>query len=884
MKARLLLLLVCIPASVFADTISIPYHQMRTILVPGATAAFAINSDYVQASAQGGVVTLFGESPGSTTVVVVTPSGVQSLQVHVPVPPPVYPPGFEMPLSANNLNESGSYEVRYVSNPEQVQNNLDFVQRQGDRTTHFFLEDANVLSSVPGVSTVGFPLAFYEISTPHKTVTFLDQYATVSPLTVYDTLLRGIHLRDGAWFFHYGYTSLSVFQNLFLPTGRQPAVGGGYKFSLSSHAQLTPELFYFGNSSHGPGLAHPGAIGSLLFEDKASDQLTYSAELGLSHGGGGSGHVSYITPQTNLVADAHYESRDFATLVTNNLHGLYSNANGFHKFNPKLRADFFFTGNRYEFPQLTETNVASNLSLDYQINKQWSALGGGGYALFNTLHSTQPAVRSLNLPAEVNYSISHFGNDFLYQYSVNGGQNRGGNELRESVHASWGHFYWGGFVDRQTEAPSLSFLFQEIPGLALALEELGITATTPQQIAQLLQNDAGLISLGFIQGATVNLSPLRVQAGGTLSWLQGASHQQLSLDFLYSSLQRITSSTQTAIQGVSFSRKLTPTNTLWVSCTLFRTREPGSVSSYQPQVEVSLRHQFFSVPRFVIPSQHGSISGVVFKDERGEGEFHSDMAGLGGVDITLDGVQHTRTNSLGFYGFSHVPYGSHTVEAHFESSRPFFYTTPSQVTVAVNSTVNFGVGYSLTSIFGSVLSDAGTGIEGIQVQVSGQGKVYRAISSMDGSFRLAGLAPGEYVVKATPESFPPGYALADVGAQTAVTALDSPARVTFTVRAYRSISGYAAVYDRSALRQVPVPGLTVTLKGTSFTNKTDTSGAYIFRNVPAGTYTVAATFQGREFVQQVSLPPVPSSPSDVVLNLGAVDRFIPSIVPQDSEK
>jgi hypothetical protein len=182
------------------------------------------------------------------------------------------------------------------------------------------------------------------------------------------------------------------------------------------------------------------------------------------------------------------------------------------------------------------------------------------------------------------------------------------------------------------------------------------------------------------------------------------------------------------------------------------------------------------------------------------------------------------------------------------------------------------------------LNDAGTGIEGIQVLVSGQGKVYRAISSMDGSFRLAGLAPGEYVVKASPESFPPGYALADIGAQTAVTALDSPTRVTFTVRAYRSISGYATVYDRSALRQVPVPGLSVTLKGTSFTNKTDTSGAYIFRNVPAGTYTVAATFQGREFVQQVSLPAVPSSPGDIVLNLGAVDRFIPSMVPQDSEK
>ena len=67
----------------------------------------------------------------------------------------------------------------------------------------------------------------------------------------------------------------------------------------------------------------------------------------------------------------------------------------------------------------------------------------------------------------------------------------------------------------------------------------------------------------------------------------------------------------------------------------------------------------------------------------------------------------------------------------------------------------------------------------------------------------------------------------------------------------------------------------MTLKGTSFTNKTDASGTYIFRNLPAGMYTVAATFQGREFTQQVSLPAVPSSLTDIVLNLGAVDRLIP---------
>jgi hypothetical protein len=880
MKPWFLLVALFFPLMALADTISVPYQQTKTILVAGATAAFSLNSDYVEASAKGGAVTLYGKGPGTTTVIVVTSSGTQSLQVDVPIPPPIYPPGFEKPTSANAANEKGSYELRYASSPGQLQNNLDFSQQQGDRTIHFFLGNVNFFSPTPGISAVSFPLMYYQVATPRKEVTFVDQYTTVSPLTIYDTLLRGIHVRDGGWFFHFGYTSLSAFQNLFLPTGRQLATGGGYKFSLGAHAKLTPSLFYLGNVNNGLGTAQAGGIGSLLFEDKPSDALSYSAEIGVSHGVGGSGKLNYVSEQTNVAANFQYEPPRFATLATRNQHGIYSNANGFHKLTEKLRADFFLTGDRYEFPQLTEDNVASALNLHYQIDKEWAIVGGAAYSYFNTVDSSTPSVRSVNLPAGASFGTKHFGDDFLYTYSINGGQNSG-NEFRDTLHVSRGQFQWSGFADHQTQAPSVSFIFQEIPGLQQALEELGITATSPQQIAQLLQTDTSLISLGFIQGLTVNLSPDRIQAGSTFSWLQqGGHHQQLNLNFLYTSLQALSSSEQSVIESATYTRRLSPTNSLWASYTLFRSRSPGSPSTYQSQGEVSLRHQFYSVPRFIIPSRHGNISGVVFKDEKAGGVFQSGMEGLPGVQITLDGVRHARSDRLGMYSFTNVPYGSHTVEAQFVSARPFFYTTPSSATVAVNSAVNFGVGYSLSEIFGHVLNDAGAGLLGIQVEVKGKGKVFNLTTGMGGDFVASALVPGEYQVKLSPGSFPPGYAIADLKPQSVVTAADLPGRVTFKVRAYRSISGHATVYDRSRSAQAPVPGLTIRLQGTTLTNTTDSAGIYIFRNLPAGTFTVAATFRGREFTRDVTLPPEAAFPHDIDLNLGAVDKFTPDLVPK----
>ena len=92
-----------------------------TFEVAGATAAYTLDSFLADATADNGVVSVTGKQPGTTYVVVVTPSGVQTLEVLVTTPPPHYPPGFVMPAGAAQMAQSGYYEQRYYSSPAQFE-------------------------------------------------------------------------------------------------------------------------------------------------------------------------------------------------------------------------------------------------------------------------------------------------------------------------------------------------------------------------------------------------------------------------------------------------------------------------------------------------------------------------------------------------------------------------------------------------------------------------------------------------------------------------------------------------------------------------------------------------------------------------------------------
>jgi hypothetical protein len=89
----------------------------------------------------------------------------------------------------------------------------------------------------------------------------------------------------------------------------------------------------------------------------------------------------------------------------------------------------------------------------------------------------------------------------------------------------------------------------------------------------------------------------------------------------------------------------------------------------------------------------------------------------------------------------------------------------------------------------------------------------------------------------------------------------------------RSITGRVLVYDKTTLQTVPLAGIVVRLKEVSLETKTGevktgATGAYIFRNLAAGTYTVAIESDGKEISRTVMVPASPASIRDVDLNAG----------------
>src|SRR5262249_41186921 len=184
--------------------ISVGYQKQVQINVSGATAAYSLDSSIAEASASAGVVEIAGKAPGSTNIVVVTPAGAQSVAVTVPAPPPVLPPGFELPEKQGAAGETGTYEVRYNSDPSQITNALEMRRAQGESFDRLRMVNATLLSATSSQSRFGFPFLSYEIGRPTRDLTLLDQNVVNSPFTLDNDLVRGFHLREGPWLFHGG--------------------------------------------------------------------------------------------------------------------------------------------------------------------------------------------------------------------------------------------------------------------------------------------------------------------------------------------------------------------------------------------------------------------------------------------------------------------------------------------------------------------------------------------------------------------------------------------------------------------------------------------------------------------------------------------------------
>jgi cell division septation protein DedD len=236
---------------------------------------------------------------------------------------------------------------------------------------------------------------------------------------------------------------------------------------------------------------------------------------------------------------------------------------------------------------------------------------------------------------------------------------------------------------------------------------------------------------------------------------------------------------------------------------------------------------------------------------------------LAGVDVILDSVRHTRTDSSGRFRFEDVPYGRHLVEARYASGRPTFFTTPSPAEVEMGAFVHFGIALTRSSLRGVVRTDAGRGLSGVVVHVASADRRTSIRTGDDGTFVAEGLSAGDYDVTVEAGSVPAGYPVDTLAPQRVRVGENAPGRAAFVLQPYRSVSGRARIFNRESGQYVGLVGATVELQPLGRQSVTDADGQYAFRNLSPGEYTIVAKHNGRDSVVAVSVPEGPAIVKDI---------------------
>jgi len=451
-----------------------------------------------------------------------------------------------------------------------------------------------------------------------------------------------------------------------------------------------------------------------------------------------------------------------------------------------------------------------------------------------------------------------------YQFMRDADRDRAGHLVRATVRGGSGGFQLWAMAERQTQAPTTGYILSQVPLLQETLDRMGIAASSPQQIAELLRTNAGLAALGYSGLKTVNLTPVRLRFNGGVVWAgSGPRRPTLRFDSIINHDSLIDRTVDTAVHSVTYSHRLNGATELFASASWICAAGPSRACD--PVMSLSLRRPLARMPRLLVAERRGDIQGIVFIDGLSRGAYGPGLTGLPGIDVMLDGARRTRTDAAGRYRFTGVPYGQHRVEVPYKADGSFFYTTPSPIDVTTGSTADFGIGFTRSRLRVLVGNDAGAALPDVVLRVRGADGEGRGVTGGDGSFTFAGLAEGAYEVLVDPGSVPAGYALEALAPQQVNVNTTAMAVLQFVLVAHRSVTGSVRLFDRAAGRYVPVKDAVVELGPQR--SVTDDRGVFLFRDVPAGPRTVVVRYDGAALDASVSLPQGPAAVKDITFSI-----------------
>jgi hypothetical protein len=806
--------------------ITVGVHDTFVMEVFGATSAYTVDSAVADATVFNGTVTVFGRSAGRTQLVVVSITGQTTFEVTVPSSV-----NATRAVAASKNGSGARVESRYVSARQEVHNTVDITSETAKKRTQIHVENVNYREKTNLDKSATIPSVSYSIFTGKRELTLLDRVVDHSPLTISTGTVRGLHFVDDHWRVHLGYTAYAAYQSFLLPAERDSVLGVAYSIPVSSRLRVTPGVFAY-PSAH-------SSVASLLVVYKRDDKTSARGELGYSNGSfGGAAELVIDREHHRLRADVRYRPRDFASVTPGQPRGLFADAVS-SAILGRTTLDTTLSANDFDLPGFSQRTLSASSNARVRVTDQLSLLGGMSYGSFDT-------TRSILVPAGVQFDTQRFGITALYRYAQNSATNRGGNGFRLATRVSAGRVFASAFVDYQEQAPTLAVIFREQPDLALTLAQLGITATTPADIARALRENSALAALGYIEGVTVDLAPSRSQAGFEVAWLSsGPSRAQLRARLMLNRIETVATSVDTMIATISGSRRISDATDIYASYTRWITKRSGQEELVQPLFEIGIRHRFDSLPTL---GARGTISGSVFIDEDLDGK--PDGGGVADAVVEVDGATPVKTSSTGAFSVR-VASGAHHITARVPKVDGAYFTTPSRVEASTGETVNFGVAITPARVFGKLTSDAGEALGGVTIALTRGLSRFSAISGSDGSYSIAA-PPGEWDLGVDTMSLPAGFSSAD--AQHVRLDRDAPLTIALTLRANRSISG-----------RVPagVTSIFVAPLGRSISVSPD--GRFSIRSLPAGEITLRAKKGSREIAKRVTLPAGPVIVADLDL-------------------
>ena len=832
------------------DFVHVSVGERIRVPAVGVTAAYGVDGDCIEVNAEVDAIVVLGQHPCFTHIVVVVGKQVTDLLILVSSRGRNPDEVRRATLQAQHIQELGTLNTYYSSNPGEVETSIELSRSQGKLNTTFGLSVANGYVLSPDARRTAIPYASFRFAGETNSVTLLDSLVDQSPLTIENTTLRGLHIETSTWFVHAGVTSLTGFRQRLYEKDPDLTLDTGYRFSFGSRSSITPSVQWM-RASQRYVSGQSGAIGSLLYSYELRQRLNLQLETALGHGVAEAGQIDYTDDSSRLQVRIRNTPLNFPGLSMARPRGFQGNGTFTHSFSHALGLDVSASRDTYALlDRSRQANSTGSAHLQYRFYRHFTINGGAGFS--DLARRVETSLSSISVPTGISYDSRRFGTSFQYQFSHNRGQDLGSHSLRDSIRVTIGKTTFNAYASRQSQTPTVNYLLVNLPWLEQALLTAGATANTPEEIQQFLQSNSDLIAGGYVRNLNIGIASLRRQAGAAMHWTSPRNLISTKLEWRWDDYQQLSGNVTSTSGSASVSLRLNRQTDVTLGGSLFNTRSPQGIL-HAPLLTIGIRRQLGNVPDLMTRFQQRAwIRGTVFDDVDGQGEYDRELLGLGGVTVVLDGTRRTRTDAEGHYSFTSLAEGKHWIAVNYENSAPFQFTTPPQIESDTNSVVNFGIAVRKGVITGTVLNDAQQPLANVVVRITGpttaEGK-----TSTSGAFTFSKLDHGSYKVALDVATLPPSHALdADIP-HSLVVQPDQPGRVDFVVRALRSVSGTVTCNGEAleaSVIELQIDGLPAIV---------DVRGNFSLRDLTSGRHELLLVNGANQHRSTIDVAPEPSN-------------------------